>query len=132
MIEVIYTQTLKNVSRDEAITLVYGVERSGRSADRLGQGPSRRCRGTATTMRLCRIVADLEKAWPGIANTARMAAEAQLRGEPDAGFDAFRKAISRSSGRWRPGRGGAASRPRQMPRRKIPDFLQRTFRRACD
>jgi hypothetical protein len=40
---------------------------------------------------LRRVVTDLEKAMPDVAVLARMAAEARLRGQPDAGFDAFRK-----------------------------------------
>ena len=51
MIEVVYTQTLKNVSRDEAVTLVYAA-RSGRTQRRqVHNCPSRRCCGAATTKR---------------------------------------------------------------------------------
>ena len=90
MIEVIYTQTLKNVSRDEAVTLATGAQR----ADTAPTGsqlpaPTMFRRGDHKT--LCRIVADLEKAKPDVADRARIAAEAHLRHKPDAGFDAFRK-----------------------------------------
>ena len=90
MIEVVYTQTLKNVSRDEAVTVVTGVERADAApADR--QLPEPTMPRGLDHKTLCRIVADLEKALPDVASRARMVAEAQLRGETDAGFDAFRK-----------------------------------------
>ena len=107
MIEVIYTQTLKEVSRDEAITLVTGVERADADPkDRKRPEPTMPRQGDHNA--LWRVVADLEKAWPSTANTARMSADAQLRGEPVAGFDAFRKrylAIERALATWRGRRG---------------------------
>jgi hypothetical protein len=107
MIEVIYTQTLKNVSRDEAITLVTGKERLG-EARRDRQRPEPTMPRNTDHNALWRVVADLEKAWPVAANKARMSAEAQLRGEPVAGFDAFRKrylAVERTLAAWRGRRG---------------------------
>jgi hypothetical protein len=90
MIEVIYTQTLKNVSRDEAVTLVTGKERMDAAliARKRPEPTMPRDEDQAT---LRRIVGELEKAWPPTASKARIAAEAQLRGEPVADFDAFRK-----------------------------------------
>jgi hypothetical protein len=90
MVEVIYTQSLKNVSRGEAITLVTGVERiDATPTGRKKPEPTMSRAGDHTT--LYRIVAGIEKAIPVVANKARKAAEAQLRGEPDADFDAFRR-----------------------------------------
>ena len=61
MIEVIYTQTLKNVSRDEAVTLVTGAEREDAApTDPELPKPTMPRHGDHKT--LCRIVADLEKA----------------------------------------------------------------------
>ncbi len=61
MIEVIYTQTLKNVSRGEAITLVTGVERvDAAPTGRKKPEPTMSRAGDHTT--LCRIVAGIEKA----------------------------------------------------------------------
>ena len=91
MVEVIYTQSLKNVSRGEAITLVTGVERiDATPTGRKKPEPTMSRAGDQNTT-LYRIVAGIEKAIPVVANKARKAAEAQLRGEPDADFDAFRR-----------------------------------------
>ena len=90
MVEVIYTQLLKNVSRGEAITLVTGVERIDTTpTGRKKPEPTILRAGDHTTLH--RIVAGIEKAIPVVANTARKAAKAQLDGEPDADFDAFRR-----------------------------------------
>lgn len=90
MIEVVYTQTLKNVSRDEAVTLATGAQRAD-AAPTGSQLPKPTILRRGDHKTLCRIVADLEKAKPGVADRARIAAEAHLRHKPDAGFDAFRK-----------------------------------------
>ena len=53
---------------------------------------------------LCRSITALEKELPKVANDARKAAEARLRGAPDVGFDAFRKgylAIERALAAWK-------------------------------
>jgi hypothetical protein len=90
MVEVIYTQSLKNVSRGEAITLVTGVERIDTTpTGRKKPEPTILRAGDHTT--LYRIVSGIEKAIPVVANMARKAAKAQLDGEPDADFDAFRR-----------------------------------------
>jgi hypothetical protein len=90
MVEAVYTQTLKNVSRSEAVTIVTGVERSD-AAPTNRRPPEPTMPRSNDHKTLCRIVADLEAALPKVANDARLAAEAQLRDEPAADFDAFRK-----------------------------------------
>jgi hypothetical protein len=90
MIEVIYTQTLKNVSRGEAVTVVTGKEREDvRPTNR--QLPESTIPRNGDHRMLRRIVDDLEKALPDVANDARKAAETHLRGKPDASFDTFRR-----------------------------------------
>jgi hypothetical protein len=90
MIEVVYTQTLKNTSRGEAVTIVTGVRRADATST-APQIPKPTMRRYGDHSALQRVVAYLEKAWPLTATMARKAAEAQLRGEPDFGFDAFRQ-----------------------------------------
>ena len=51
MIEVVYTQTLKNVSRDEAVTLVTRRAAARTQRRQVRNCPSRRCCGAATTRR---------------------------------------------------------------------------------
>jgi hypothetical protein len=77
MIEVIYTQTLKNVSRSEAVTIVTGVRSDASRADSHLTEPTLPRRGDHRALR--RIVDDLERALPSTAHDARMAAEVRLR-----------------------------------------------------
>ena len=103
MVEVIYTQSLKNVSRGRghhALSPASNGSTQRRQAGKKPEPTMSRNAGDHTT--LYRIVAGIEKAIPDVANKARKAAEAQIRGEPDAEFRRFSQRLPwRSSGRWR-------------------------------
>ena len=107
MIEVVYTETIKNTSRDEAITLASGVERE--DAAPIGRKrPKATMPRSAQHSQLRRMVADFEKALPKFANGTRKAAQDELRNKPEGDFVAFRKAylaMDRARANQR-GRGG--------------------------
>jgi hypothetical protein len=111
MIEVAYTRTFKNVSLDEAVTLATGVRRADAATTR-HQLPEAAMPRHGDHRALRRVVTELMKAKPDVADRARMAAEARLRGEPNQDFEAFREGYLAIERAMATRRGGAASTSR--------------------
>ena len=112
MIEVVYTETIKNISRDEAMTHRQRRQRETprRQERQLARGDDAAERRQQSQVR--RMVADFEKALPKYSRTeCAQSRPGQLRGEPDSDFVALGRTISRWTGRGQISGAGAASAP---------------------